>query len=561
MKKSIIFMGCLALLVAGCNKEQNIEAPTPETPRHLSFNITVDNDFDTRAVKTDWESGDKVYVVFDHFFTDDANTAVYYMTMTYDNGSWDCAFSDSALENYLLGQTEGTLTALYLPFGNPVFSYNSSRNQIEFDLFRPESNTTKVASSYYSSCDRISYSVEDGVLSASLNMRVPLGFVQFFIEGVPESEVANYVLTNEYFSFCRASHCAYFASSTSSYPSHPYWDATISVLGKPIDGFYYKNGILFSGSLTSDARGVEKTYSITIVDNRGTTTTSDDITYTLKKEATLNACDAVKLPALDSGKWEINGFKENLDEGYFTYDGVKYNVVKMKDGKWWMAQNLAYLPEGYTPATDLSAVTAGIFAPIQVNAGHTAAEFTTDAAVVASNGYLYQAEVALGLKVGDLTSVADAEKLEGAQGICPMGWHVPTIADITGLVGKAVSPIVTNTEAPYYDGANGSIPLLNVDGFNMAAVGSVSIQDNTKTTGTFMGFMSAYSDHLTSGMFCGSTYAGVTYNTSGDETSGVKNLQFYGFMPMTNKSSEAQYTCNGTKVSYRIAAPVRCVRN
>ena len=261
---------------------------------------------------------------------------------------------------------------------------------------------------------------------------------------------------------------------------------------------------------------------------------------------------------------EIGGggtsFMENLEEGYFTYDGVKYNVVKMKDGKWWMAQNLAYLPEGCTPATDLTAVTAGVFAPLQVNAGQTAAEFTTDPAVVARNGYLYQAEVALGLKVGDLTSVADAQKLEAAQGICPKGWHVPTLQDIKGLVGKCAGE-TTNADAPYYSNGDGLIKLLNADGFNMEAVGAVSIQDNTKTNGTFMGFMASYKDHLSSGMFCGSTYAGVTYNTSGDEASGVKNLQFYGLMPMTNKASEDLYTCNGTKVSYRIAAPVRCVRN
>ena len=261
---------------------------------------------------------------------------------------------------------------------------------------------------------------------------------------------------------------------------------------------------------------------------------------------------------------EITGdgpaFEEKLEDGYFTYDGVKYNVVKMKDGKWWMAQNLAYLPEGYTPATDLTAVTAGVFAPIQVNADHTAAEFTTDAAVIASNGYLYQAEVALGLKVGDLKSEDDAKALEGAQGICPQGWHVPTVTDIVNLVGKSVGA-TTNTEAPYYDGANGSIVKLNEDGFNMDAFGSISIQDNTKTTGSFMGWASGYPDKLSSGMFCGSSYAGVTYNTSGDATSGVKNLQFTGFMPMTNKATEAEYTCNGTKVSYRIAAPVRCVRN
>ncbi len=253
-------------------------------------------------------------------------------------------------------------------------------------------------------------------------------------------------------------------------------------------------------------------------------------------------------------------FEEKLDEGYFTYDNVKYNVVKMDDGKWWMAQNLAYVPAGFTPASELTAVTAGVFMPLKLNADGSAAEFATDDETIAANGYLYQSEVALGLKVGDLTSVAQAEALEGAQGICPTGWHVPTIDDIVGLIGKAVSPITTNTEAPYYDGANGSIALLNADGFNMAAVGSISILDNTKTAGTFMGRMANY-DHLCSSMTCGSSYAGVTYNTSGDETSGIKNLQFWGTMPMTNKATEAEYTCNGTKVSYRIAGPLRCVRD
>ena len=244
----------------------------------------------------------------------------------------------------------------------------------------------------------------------------------------------------------------------------------------------------------------------------------------------------------------------------FTYDNVQYNVVKMKDGKYWMAQNLAYLPAGKTACTDLNNVTAGVYAPLKVNDGHTAAEFSTDADVIAANGYLYQAEFALGLKVGDLKSVADAQALEGAQGICPPGWHVPTLSDILGLVGKSVGAD-TNADAPYYDGANGSIAKLNADGFNMGAYGMVSIQDNTKTSGTLQGWNSNYPDRLTSSMVCGSTYGGVTYNTSGDATSGVKNLQFYGLMPMTNKATEAEYTCNGTKVSYRIAGPLRCVRN
>lgn len=255
-------------------------------------------------------------------------------------------------------------------------------------------------------------------------------------------------------------------------------------------------------------------------------------------------------------------FEENLSEGWFTYDNVKYNIKQMGDGKYWMVQNLRYIPEGLTVSSDLTAVTAGVFAPVVVNAGHTALEFSTSADVVAAHGYLYQAEVALGLKVGDLTTVAAAQALEGAKGICPVGWHLPTIEDITGLVGKSVGA-VTNESAPYYDSASGqgSISLLNAAGFNMDAFGAVSIQDNTKTNGTFMGWASGYPEKISSGMFCGSSYAGVSYNTANDDTSGVKNLQFFGFMPMTNKTAEAQYTCNGTKVSYRIAAPVRCVRN
>ena len=256
-----------------------------------------------------------------------------------------------------------------------------------------------------------------------------------------------------------------------------------------------------------------------------------------------------------------NTLIEQLDKGFITYHEAKYTVAQMKDGKWWMTQNLRYVPEGITVGDALTNVTAGIYYPLVVNAGQTAAEFSKDITVIEKRGYLYQAEVALGLKIGDLTSVAQAQALEGAQGLCPKGWHVPTGADIIGLVGKAVSPLTNNTEAPYYDGANGSIALLNADGFNMEAYGAISIADNTKTSGTFMGFMAAYKDKISTGMMIGSTYAGVTYNTNGDETSGVKNLQFFGFMPMTNKATEAEYSCNGTKVSYRIAGAVRCVRN
>ena len=236
------------------------------------------------------------------------------------------------------------------------------------------------------------------------------------------------------------------------------------------------------------------------------------------------------------------------------YGGVVYGTAKMADGKTWMTENLRYLPEGYEPCSDLTNVTGGVYMPVVMNEAKTAAAFGT-AEDVEKQGYLYQSEVALGLKVDDIKSEEDAKDLEGTRGICPEGWHIPTLDDIVGLVGKAVPPVVTNPDAPYYDGKNGSIQMLNTDGFNLFACGAVTIQDNTKESATLMGRAANY-DHIASGFICGSSYAGCTIK---DDV--LTNVQFYGLMPMTNKATEAEFTINGSKLSYRIAASVRCVKD
>ncbi len=234
------------------------------------------------------------------------------------------------------------------------------------------------------------------------------------------------------------------------------------------------------------------------------------------------------------------------------YGGEIYGIAKMADGKTWMTENLRYVPEGYVPCSDLGNVTGGVYMPVVVADGKAA--FSSDNADIERQGYLYQSEVALGLNVGDLKSVQDAMALEGAQGICPDGWHIPTLSDYLGLVGKSVGAD-TVADAPYYDGKNGSIQMLNADGFNLFACGAVSIQDNTKTSATLMGKAANY-DYISSGFICGSTYAGCTVK---DDV--LTNIQFFGLMPMTNKATEAEFTANGSKLSYRIAAAVRCVKD
>ena len=524
MKNRLIFAGMALLTLAACNKTQPVD--------FSQYAVRVEPVI-TRATETNFEKGDRIGLSIVRATGDYATNK----PLTYDG----TAFSGD-LNWYDEGAEESTLKAYY-PYNDTEAL--PTRFTVQSDQSKGTSASdfvSAVKENVLPSANAVSmvfkHRLSRLVVTVKNNSGAEIETVQFK-EIIPVALIAE-DLTAKVDENAKWQTITAFADGDKYYAIVP--GQTVAPIVTVTAG-----GKELSQQLVEVTLEPGKQYSVSVVVNK------EEIKVVLAGEIE-NWTDGGEITG------DGPSFEEKLEDGYFTYDGVKYNVVKMKDGKWWMAQNLAYLPEGYTPATDLTAVTAGVFAPLQINAEHTSAEFATDAAVIAANGYLYQSEVALGLKVGDLTSEADAKALEGAQGICPKGWHVPTLDDIIGLVGKSVGA-TTNTEAPYYDGANGSIVKLNEDGFNMDAFGAISIQDNTKTAGSFMGWASAYPDKLSSGMFCGSSFAGVTYNTSGDTASGVKNLQFYGFMPMTNKATEAEYTCNGTKVSYRIAGPVRCVRN
>lgn len=273
-------------------------------------------------------------------------------------------------------------------------------------------------------------------------------------------------------------------------------------------------------------------------------------TITLDKSATTKSVDASKAYTKTV---EVTIAAPSVTDAA----GNVYKVVYLKDGNFWMAENLRYVPEGLTPAKDLKNVTAGVYYPVKLNGEHTALEFTDDEQTIKSSGYLYQGEVALGVAVNSIKSEEDAKKFEGTQGICPKGWHIPTSTEILNLVGKAAS-LETNDKAPYYDKdkQNATIELLNADGFNLSACGCVSIIDNTKDTGAFMGWLKANPNIIGSGYIYGSSFAGISYKTANDPTSGVKNVQFHGLMPMGTTG-----TANGSKISYKIASSVRCVMN
>ena len=244
--------------------------------------------------------------------------------------------------------------------------------------------------------------------------------------------------------------------------------------------------------------------------------------------------------------------------GLVTYGGEIYHAVKMDDGKWWMTENLRYVPAGMTPSSDKNAVTNGFWYPLvidELTADKATVKFSTAAEDILANGYLYSTEVALGVKPGDIT-VENAASFEGVQGICPEGWHIPTKADIIALVGKTADKNDTNPNAPYFDaelnGGNGSAALLNAAGFNAGAWGAVSVSNAAATTGTTMGAIKAYQRGMNTGYLAGSTVHQVTTNDDGS----LKNVQFVALMPNMNTG-----TYNGAWNNYRNGVSVRCVKN
>ena len=240
--------------------------------------------------------------------------------------------------------------------------------------------------------------------------------------------------------------------------------------------------------------------------------------------------------------------QEHLDENYITYDGVDYRVAKMQDGKWWMARNLAYIPVGCgISATDFS-TNKGIWYPC-VTSGDKDVAPSKDPSVIKEQGYFYSAEVAFGSS--DLSFKGD-ETLADNRGICPAGWHIPTVDDMVGLVGKCNNSAKTNVDAPYYNATDKTANLtdLNADGINILPYQYVNATP-------------AYGNRVlnTTGVEDYRNMASMWYawgSTGYNKTAGNDATQVYGFM-VSNVARTTTVTAGFLNLNF--GASVRCVRD
>ena len=231
-------------------------------------------------------------------------------------------------------------------------------------------------------------------------------------------------------------------------------------------------------------------------------------------------------------------------DGYFVYDGVEYKTVTLADGNTWMAENLRFIPRGKTVSSD-PVEDAGIWYPA-ANADKVA-----DPALAETLGLLYDAATAF--SVEEITA-DNAGTFEGTQGICPEGWHIPTLTEMTGLVGHCSNSEVINTEGAYYDATikGASLAALTEDGWNWQFA---SLRNKANTTGN-----GSYTVTNYNGVYGIMSYliGSSLYKTFTNEDGSLKNIQFYYMMPTYNASNEKVTVAYG---NFLAGASIRCVKN
>lgn len=197
--------------------------------------------------------------------------------------------------------------------------------------------------------------------------------------------------------------------------------------------------------------------TLTVPANRS----EEEVQYVLKLVPDAEGTDPLVLPVTQQAP--------RLTVGKDTY-----RIRLMADGRWWMVENLRYVPDGMSVSSD-PLENGGIWYP---NAGTDAAR--TSEAEVQEYGLLYDFFTVAGV-ARDGLAADPGQTYEGLQGICPEGWHIPTVAEADAFV-----------EA-YYDESQkaASLEALTADGFN-PVTGGFRKQVPSNETGSYVAAMPGY---------------------------------------------------------------------
>lgn len=536
MKKILTFMFAAALL-ASCQQEEN-ETTTIDTNGRITIAPII-----TRATEVDFEDTDQIGV-----------------TITQSN---DFVYASNKLMTYSNGVFTGDL--LWYPEGNDksqivaYYPYDAAGTPTSFTVKADQTTG-------YGASDLIAASKSDVLPSTNavvMNFKHILTKLVINIENDTQSDISSVVLKGS----VPTATLDLPALSVTADESTTATDITAQVVkaNETYRAIVIPQTVAFTLEVaTADGKTLSQRLTSTTLAQGGQYSVNvrvlpDDIIVTLSgkieswtDEGEIGADNEVP-------------FEEHLDENYFLYDGVKYNTVTLANGTTWMAEPLAYLPKGYTPSTDPTA-DSHIWYPYEIVDGTTVA--TTEASAIKELGYLYDLQAALG---GKEITESNLNSFEGAQGICPKGWHIPTRLEYFNLVGKSTNDAdgkvpADGDKALFYDAAydGGKIASLNEAGFNYQFSG-VRMASTFAATPTYQKTVISSTTSTKSEWFgkpsvnyyMTSTAYKAAYNASEELT----NIQFFTLMSTFTLAKYPEGRLSLSYVGIKSGMQLRCVRD
>ena len=258
-------------MVAGlvsCAKEAPEQENMPQTGVPMTFNVTV---LETKAAKTDWADGDKIYVFFNGLETK-------YLMLERSSGAWtNTSGGGTLLDTDFSGLGTKTLTAVHFPVTVDV-AYADSKFSF--------TNGGKPVYNYYLFETGKDYTVDGTTVTATLSMGKPADMVQIHVVGI-QANVSDYT-----FGCTKIKPVACASVGTDG-------AITESVLqaGARLSGIADADGGIFAGRLTKPDEAAN--YKFTVA--------SDANIYTLTRSGkTLTAGKMYNFPALTDGtNWTV----------------------------------------------------------------------------------------------------------------------------------------------------------------------------------------------------------------------------------------------------------------
>ena len=316
--KKFLYLFPVIFAVLSCGKENPVPKPVPVAD--ITFELTAD--YATKDVQTDWEAGNVIFVFFNQSSGLTEVESPSYLEMKFNGSKWSYTVKNGPLG--IKNHDTGTMRAVYLPFGNTTTVEDGEDCDYEFG--------TKYKSFFLTAT--LPYTVTDNKVKGNFAMKVPDGYVQFYVED-PNPVDGAYTLSTD------AVRPVEIVSVL--------MDGTLNLNelrpGDDMPGYKYKNGYLFSGVIVPE---YHENYGGNYYFAKTKLSDGSRSDYFVGGKTMLVSRDSRKLPANGNAKWEPVGPSKT----------VKLTGSTKNYGTWYTCNEGSPAPDEPGTRMDFAAATA-----------------------------------------------------------------------------------------------------------------------------------------------------------------------------------------------------------